>query len=98
MRRIVGYLLLIISGFIAFQSYQNAQPDAVTEGMARDAACSGKEGCKLSGDLANVIKTDVTSRSYQWATNHGPVVVTCERQYLWFGNWSCSGTPGEIRR
>lgn len=98
MRRILGYLLLIISGFIAYQSYLNAQPDAITEGMAREAACAGKEGCKLSGDLPNVMKTDVTSRTYQWATSAGPVVVTCKREYVWFGEWSCAGAGGEILR
>ena len=96
MKRILGYLLLIVSGFIAIQSYQNAQPSPEVESMARNQACVGADGCEVKGERPNVIQTNIVARRYQWATSNGPVVVSCERQYLWFGDWSCSGSPGQL--
>ncbi|MEZ4385269.1 MAG: hypothetical protein R3A79_28330 [Nannocystaceae bacterium] len=95
MKRIFGYLLLIISGFIAFQSYQNAQPSPEIEAMSKAQACTA-EGCEINGDRPHVLQTSITARRYQWETSAGSMVVTCEREYLWFGNWSCSGAPGQL--
>jgi hypothetical protein len=96
MKRIFGYLLLIISGFIAFQSYQNAQPSPEIEAMSKAKACTDAEGCEIKGDRPHVLQTSITARRYQWETSGGSMVVTCEREYLWFGDWSCSGAPGQL--
>ncbi|MBK8263315.1 MAG: hypothetical protein IPK80_18470 [Nannocystis sp.] len=98
MRRIAGYLLLIISGFIAYQGFSNAQPDPHTEGLARDLVCAGIDGCSLKGEQWNARETSITARRYQWATSAGPVVVRCEREYLFAGNWACTRSQGEIGR
>jgi hypothetical protein len=96
MKRILGYVLLIVSGLIAYQSYLNAQPSPEVEAMAKGTACASAEGCEVKGDRPNVIQTSVVARRYQFLTSGGPVVVSCDREYLWFGEWSCAGAPGEL--
>ncbi len=96
MKRIFGYVLLIVSGFIAYQSYLNAQPSPEVEAMAKGRACTGAEDCEVKGDRPNVIQTSVVARRYQFLTSGGPVVVSCDREFLWFGDWTCQGAPGEL--
>lgn len=96
MKRILGYLLLIISGFIAYQSYANSQPSPQLESQSKVQACAGADGCEVKDARPNVIQTNIVARRYQWATSNGPVVVSCERQYLWFGEWSCASAPGQL--
>ena len=62
--------------------------------MSKKAACEGKEGCEVEGERPNVLQTSITNRRYQWQTNGEMMVVTCEREYVWLGDWSCSGAPG----
>ncbi len=96
MKRVVSFVIFGVCGFIAYQSYQNAQPSPQIEAMARSSACAGADGCEVKGERPNVIQTSVMSRRFQFATSSGDMVVTCEREYIWLGEWSCSGAPGQL--
>lgn len=96
MKRGISIAIMIICGFVAYQSYVNSQPNPTMEAMSRDSACAGADGCTVKNERPNVLKTSIFNRQYQWATSGGNVVVTCKREYVWWGNWSCASAPGEL--
>lgn len=97
MNRVIGFAVLALCAFIAYQSYLNSQPGPETQQLAIDTACDiGEKGCTVRKGGARAIKTDVTQRQYQFSTTTGPVTVTCSRTYIWLGPWSCKSAKGKI--
>ena len=96
MKRVASIVIFAIFAFIALQSYKNAQPSPQIEAMARSTACAGTYGCEVKGERPNVIQTSVMSRRFQFATSSGDMVVTCKREYVWLGEWSCSASAGQL--
>lgn len=89
MKRWVGWVLLAISLFVAFEGYRNAQIEIATEELARSVACDLEGGCVRATERPREVRTDIVQRRYAWTTNKGPVHVVCRRQYLFMGEWSC---------
>jgi len=98
MKRIVGPVVFCVCACIAYLSYLNSQPNPEIEAMAKAEACASSdvEGCEVKNDRPNVIQTSVVSSRYQFLTSGGAVVVTCKREYVLLGEWSCAGAPGEL--
>lgn len=96
MKRGLSFAIMIICAFVAFQSYSNSQPSPQIESMSRDTACGGAAGCEVKNERPNVLQTSIFERRYQWLTSNGNVVVTCKREYVWWGKWGCTSAPGEL--
>lgn len=96
MKRWVGWVLLAISLFIAFEGYENAQVEVATEELARSVACDLEGGCVLRTERPREVRTDILQRRYAWSTNKGAVHVVCRRELLFAGTWSCVPYPGDF--
>lgn len=96
MRGWVGYILLGLSLFIAYQGYHTSQKAEGTQEMARSVACDVDSGCVLKDELPREIRTDVFQRRYEWRSSVGPVHVVCRREYVFLGAWSCEPKKGAI--
>lgn len=96
MKRGISIAIMIICGFIAFQSYSNAKAGPQVKPLSRESACAGVEGCEVKGDEPSVLMTSTFDHQYQWGTTKGSVVVTCKREYVFVGKWGCTSRPGEL--
>ena len=99
MSQVFGYLLLALCLFVAYQGYENSRSEAalsMAEHDAQSVACEIDPSCVLTREQPRVIKADVFRRRYEFQTSTGPVVVTCDRRYIWLGEWSCSAAPGQL--
>lgn len=96
MKKWVGWVLLGACLVVAYQGYGNAQPDAATEALAKDAVCSGATPCERKSERPREIRADAFGRRYGWDTKEGPVRVACRREWFFFGTWSCVATPGKL--
>lgn len=96
MKRGLSFAIFALCGVFAFLSYTNAQPSPQIKGLSRQTACGGAEGCVVKNDDPNVAMTSIFNHRYQWLTSNGNVVVTCKREYVFFGEWSCASAPGEL--
>lgn len=92
----VGYILLAASLVVAYQGFQNTRADPSTEELAQSVACDVTGDCVLKNDRPSEVRTDVFQRRYQWRSTEGPIVVTCRRQYVFFGGWSCDPERGSL--
>lgn len=92
----VGWILLAVSLVIAYQGYQNSQPEPSTEAAARAVVCEGEPDCEVENERPHITKTDVFQRRYEWKTSKGPVHVLCRRDLLFFGAWHCTPKPGSL--
>ena len=86
MRKVVTYVLAALSALIAFQGYQNSKLTPQTRAMAKKVACAVKQ-CSQFEPTAE--RSTILSHQYEYATMHGPYIVTCSRQFVFFGSWSC---------
>ncbi|HLT39101.1 MAG TPA: hypothetical protein VK034_22610 [Enhygromyxa sp.] len=93
--RIFAYVLLAVSIVISFQGWQNAQLTPATTKLAKDHACDLDSSCIVLDEQPRVGRADVIRHRYEFKTTHGMMTVTCKRQLLFFGEWSC--TPAEGR-
>jgi len=89
MKRWVGWILLAISLYLAFEGYRNSQQWPATEELARGVACDVTGGCVLNTQSPREVRTDVTQRRYAWGSNKGPLHVVCRREFIFAGEWSC---------
>lgn len=97
MKTYVGWVLLAICLVCTYQGFQTSRGVADTEGAARSVVCdSGGKDCLLAQEKPSVVKADFMSRQYQFDTSEGPVTVTCTRQYIFFGGFSCTSTAGSL--
>jgi hypothetical protein len=96
MNRVVGYALLAGCLFVAYQGYQNAQPDLRTEGLGKVAACDLDPTCVVSDDRPRKVMYDAVRRRYEWRTSQGTRVVTCTRKFIFLGGWGCSSEFGSL--
>ena len=98
MEKLWGYVLLALFLFLAYQSYENANRGALEEmadGLARATACDIDAACVLQSG-PHVMKSDILKRQYQFKTDQGNVVVTCDRRYIWIGTWACGSERGSL--
>lgn len=86
----VGWVLLALSLYATYEGWRNSQPEPATETMSKPIACQGREGCTVKGERPSEIRTDFFGRDYTWATSAGPVKVSCQREYVLQGAWSCA--------
>jgi hypothetical protein len=96
--RVISYVLLAGCLFLAWVGFENANQaatEAMGAGLAKAAACSIDAACVLRTG-PNVMRADVLRRRYQYETDQGPVTVTCDRQYIWLGEWSCRSARGPL--
>ncbi|RMG95837.1 MAG: hypothetical protein D6705_12770 [Deltaproteobacteria bacterium] len=96
MGRIASYLLLAACIVVGYQGYENAREAparAMGEGLAMQTACEIHPQCVVSAGPTK-ITADITRRRYLYRTSHGLVVVTCTRDYVFFGDWSCTSERG----
>jgi hypothetical protein len=96
MNRVVGYALLAGCLFVAYQGYQNAQPNLVTEGMAKRAACGTDPTCVVSDARPRKVRYDAVRRRYEWRTSQGTRVITCTRKFIFLGGWDCTSEFGSL--
>jgi hypothetical protein len=94
--RIFAYVLLAASIVIAFQGWKNAQLTPETAKLARDHACDLDPTCMVLDEQPRLGRADVIRHRYEYkTTTHGVVTVTCKRELLFFGEWSCTVEPGQ---
>lgn len=96
MGRIIGYVILAVCVFVAWEGYQNSRVDPATEQLSKGEACGGIAACVVKREQPTKVITDVLRRRYEWRTSEGTRVVTCTRTYLWLGDWGCVSEPGHL--
>ena len=96
MKAWVGYILLGLSLFVAYQGYLNATPDPSMEETARTVACDLDPGCVLKSERPREIRADVFQRRYEWRSTMGPLHVVCRREYVFLGPWTCEPKKGSL--
>lgn len=96
MKKYVGWVLLAICLVVTYQGWQTSSGVAETQDPAQTVACNVGDDCVVTGTEPSAIKSDFMTRQYQFNTSKGPVTVTCKRQYLFFGNFSCTPKLGSL--
>jgi CTP:molybdopterin cytidylyltransferase MocA len=94
--RIFAYVLLAVAIVISFQGWRNAQVTSASTAMAKDHACDLDSSCIVLDDQPRVGRADVIRHRYEFKTTHGMMTVTCKRQLLFFGPWSCTVAEGRL--
>jgi hypothetical protein len=94
-RSLVAYVVLAACIFVSYQGYENARGGEETEDLARRHACDVEPTCVLKSERASQ-KSDMFRRRYEWQTTVGPVLVTCRREHMFLGAWSCKAEPGRL--
>lgn len=92
--RIAAYVLLAVSIVISFQGWKNAQLTPETAKLARGHACDLDSSCIVLDEQPRIGRADVIRHRYEYNTTHGMMTVTCKRQWLFFGEWSCTVEKG----
>ncbi len=96
-KQVAAYSVLVVCGVLVYQGYENAQPRPATEQMALNTACDFDDGnCTVRDDRPREIRTNPVQRQYQFSTTQGPVIVTCRRDLLFFGAWTCTPVAGSF--
>jgi hypothetical protein len=93
-KKVMGGLVLAVCLLISYQAWQNARLDPETEALSMEAAEA--DGAVLQRERPNFTRTDPVRRRYEWRTDQGQKVVTCMRDMVFFGGWSCEAVPGSI--
>jgi len=93
-KKVAGGLFLAACLVISYQGWENAQLRADTELLSNEAAAA--DGAKVLRDRPNFTRTDPVRRRYEWRTDQGQKVVTCSRDMIFFGEWSCDAVRGDI--
>lgn len=94
--RIFAYVLLAAAIVVSFQGWKNAKLSSETAALAKDHACDLDSSCIVLDDQARVGRADVIRHRYEYKTTHGMMTVTCKRELLFFGAWSCAPAEGRM--
>lgn len=94
--RMFAFALLALSGLLSYQAWQNAQLTAETMALAKSHACDMDSSCIVTDDQPRVGKADVFRHRYEYNTTHGMMTVTCKRELVFFGDWSCTPEKGRM--
>lgn len=94
--RIFAYVLLAAAIVISFQGWKNAQLTPATAALAKEHACDLDSSCIVLDEQPRVGRADVIRHRYEYKTTHGMMTVTCKRQLLFFGAWSCTTAEGQM--
>jgi hypothetical protein len=94
--RIFAYLLLALAIVLSYQGWGNAQLNSATAALAKDHACDLDSSCIVQDAQARISRADVIRHRYEYRTTHGVMTVTCKRELLFFGEWSCVPAPGAM--
>jgi hypothetical protein len=98
MKKVFWYLLFGASLFVSYMGYQNATVTPQLKAQARSVACMGIEGCTIEATEPFMYKTGITGQTYGWGTSSGNVTVTCKREFMFAGNWTCASenSPNQV--
>lgn len=91
-----AFVLLGVFLLLSYQAWQNAQTTPELQKLAKDHACDLDSTCMVLDDRPRLGKTDVVRHRYEFNTTQGVMTVTCKRALMFFGEWSCTPTPGRI--
>ena len=94
MKQLLSYVLFGGSLVIGYQAYVNSRLEPDTEALARREACSIDSKCLVHNPEPKEQRSGPTGRRYEWRTTIGPVTVSCQRRYIFFGAWSCESERG----
>lgn len=96
MKQYVGWSLLLVCLVATYQGWQTSKGVADTQDRARAVACDIGEECVISHEQPRAVKADFMARKYEFKTSVGPATVTCKREYVFFGSFSCTSSIGSI--
>ena len=94
--RMFGIVLLAGSALLSFQAWNNAKLTPESMAMAKDHACDLDSSCIVTDGQPRVGKADVFRHRYEYNTTHGMMTVTCKRELVFFGEWSCTPERGRM--
>jgi hypothetical protein len=94
--RLFGIALLAISALLSYQAWNNAKLTPETMALAKQHACDLDSSCIVLDDQPRVGKADVLRHRYEYKTTHGMMTVTCKRELVFFGAWSCTPEEGRM--
>jgi hypothetical protein len=94
--RIFAYVLLGAAIVISYQGWKNSQLTTASAELAKQHACDLESTCMVTDDKPRVGRADVIRHRYEFNTTQGMVTVTCKRQLLFFGEWSCTVAEGRL--
>jgi len=81
---------------VSFQAWNNGKLGPETADLSKAHACDLDSSCIVLDDNARVGKTSALDRRYEYKTTHGMMVVTCAREWVFFGAWACTPSPGRL--
>lgn len=88
--RVLAFSLFAATAVLSYQAWSNTRPTPETHDLAKAHACDLDGACIVTDDSAHAIVTDVFKRRYGFNTNQGKVTVTCKRELIFFGSWTCT--------
>ncbi len=94
--RILTFTLLATACVLSYQGWQNAQLSQTTMDLAKAHACDLDSSCIVLDEQARIGRADVIRHRYEFKTTHGMMTVTCKRELLFFGAWSCTPQEGRM--
>lgn len=94
--RIFAYVLLGAAIVISYQGWKNSQLTPATAALAKEHACDLDSSCIVLDDVPRIGRADVIRHRYEYKTTLGVMTVTCKRELLFFGAWSCTPANGRM--
>jgi CTP:molybdopterin cytidylyltransferase MocA len=94
--RIFGFLLFSTCAVLSYQAWQNGHLSSATEALAKQHACDADPSCIVLDDRPRVGKADVIRHRYEFMTSMGIMTVTCKREMVLFGTWTCTPAEGRL--
>jgi hypothetical protein len=88
-----AYVLAAVCLFITYQGYENSRLRPNTHDLSIQAA---ERISAVDESRPREQRTDPVRRRYEWHTSIGPVVVTCQREFVFLGDWSCTAVQGSL--
>lgn len=94
--RIFAYALLAIAIVISYQAWKNGQLSPVTADLAKQHACDMDSSCIVLDSQPRLGKANAIQHQYEFKTTHGIMTLTCQRELIFFGPWSCTPEKGRM--
>ena len=94
--RIFAFALLGVALVVSVQGWRNAQLSSETAQLAKAHACDLDSSCIVLDEAPRVGKADVIRHIYEFETTQGMMLVTCKRELLFFGPWTCTVAEGRM--
>jgi hypothetical protein len=94
--RIFAIVLFATCGVLSYQAWRNGQLSTVTEALAKQHACDVDPTCMVSEERPRLGKADVIRHRYEFMTTMGVKTVTCQRELIFFGDWTCTAADGRM--